>query len=639
MTPEEIQRAIERILPTVQKPGRYTGGEYNQVVKDWSKNIMRVALAFPDIYDLGMSNLGLAILYDILNKQPNTLAERVYSPWPDMETALRQTGVPLYSLETKHQISDFDLLGISLPYESLYTNALNILDLSGIPLLTVDRARGDPIVIAGGHATFNPEPMADFFDAFVVGEGEEVILDIIRCINQWKDSHEPRASLHRALAKIWGVYVPSLYSVHYHENGTISKLEPVTDEAQLPITKRIVAKLPPSPTHPIVPYIDITHNRIPIEIMRGCTRGCRFCQAGMISRPVRERPVDEVINAVEQALMNTGFEEVGLLSLSSSDYSQILHLVCEMREHFSDNHLNISLPSLRIESVSVELMDMLRDRAQRGGFTLAPEAASVCMRELINKPILDEQLLGTTREIFQHGWHRIKLYFMIGHPTETMEDVQAIADLCKAVMTEGRKIIGKRARVTVSLGTFIPKPHTPFQWVSCEPINQIKNKQRLLKRQLRGFGLKLNWNEPRETMLEAWLSRGDRRLSQVVLEAWRGGAKFDAWQEFFNYEAWSHAFDTVGLDPDFYTHRERSIDEVLPWDHIDVGVKKKFLVEDFQWSQDGRTRVDCRERCYACGILAKFNDVRRGYPQGTWKCPEIRPNNQKNAESNSLPPR
>lgn len=628
MTPEEIKRALKRILPTVQKPGRYTGGEYNQIIKDWSQTSIRVALAFPDIYDLGMSNLGLAILYDILNQQPDILAERVYTPWPDMEAAMRQAGMPLYSLETKHQISDFDLLGVSLPYETLYTNALNMLDLSGIPLLTIHRSREDPLIIAGGHTTFNPEPVANFFDALVIGEGEEVILEIVRCLQEWRESGEPREALHRTLASIWGVYVPSLYHVHYQENGTLSYVEPAANEAQFPVIKRIVPKLPPSPTRLIVPYVDITHDRISIEIMRGCTRGCRFCQAGMITRPVRERPIEEIVNTVEKTLTTTGFNEVGLLSLSSSDYSPILDLIREMKRRFSDHHLNISLPSLRIETFSIDLMDLLKGTAHRSGFTLAPEAATKRMREIINKPISTEQLMATTREIYKRGWHTIKLYFMIGLPSETLEDVQAIANLCKAILAEGRLIIGKRARVHASVSTFIPKPHTPFQWVPCDTIEQIKAKQDLLKRQLRRHGLKLNWSDPRGTMLEAWLSRGDRRLSQVVLEAWRQGARFDAWQEHFNHQAWMEAFESVGLDPAFYTHRERPIDETLPWDHIHAGVKKQFLIEDYQWSLQGQTRADCREGCYACGILTKYAETRRRHPGKLWKCPEVRSPNQ-----------
>ena len=624
MTPEEIKRALKRILPTVQKPGRYTGGEYNQIIKDWSQTAIRVALAFPDIYDLGMSNLGLAILYDILNQQPDILAERVYTPWPDMEAAMRQAGMPLYSLETKHQISDFDLLGVSLPYETLYTNALNMLDLSGIPLLTIHRSREDPLIVAGGHATFNPEPVANFFDALVIGEGEEVILEIVRCLQEWRESGESREALHRTLASIWGVYVPSLYHVHYQENGTLSYVEPAANEAQFPVIKRIVPKLPPPPTRLIVPYVDITHDRISIEIMRGCTRGCRFCQAGMITRPVRERPIEEIVNTVEKTLTTTGFNEVGLLSLSSSDYSPILDLIREMKRRFSDHHLNISLPSLRIETFSIDLMDLLKGTAHRSGFTLAPEAATKRMREIINKPISTEQMMATTREIYKRGWHTIKLYFMIGLPSETLEDVQAIANLCKAILAEGKSIIGKRARVHASVSTFIPQPHTPFQWVPCDTIEQIKAKQDLLKRQLRRHGLKLNWSDPRGTMLEAWLSRGDRRLSQVVLEAWRQGARFDAWQEHFNHRAWMEAFESVGLDPAFYTHRERPTDETLPWDHIHAAIKKQFLIEDYQWSLQGQTRADCREGCYACGILTKFAETRRRHPGKLWKCPEVR---------------
>jgi len=624
MNPAEVEHCLGRILPTVQKPGRYTGGELNQIVKDWSTIPTRVALAFPDIYDLGMSNLGLAILYDILNRQTDILAERTYLPWIDMEAAMRQADLPLYALESKHPIAGFDILGISLPYESLYTNALNLLDLAGIPLYRAERTGEHPLVIAGGHAAHNPEPMSAFIDAFVIGEGEDVILEIVRCYQEWKAEKRSKEALLAALTQIWGVYVPSLYEPHYQEDGALSHMETLIAEAPIPVLKRIIPKLPPPLTRFIVPFIDVTHNRVPIEIMRGCTRGCRFCQAGMITRPVRERPVEEVLEAIDSALACTGYEEVGLLSLSSSDYGPVLDLVRGMSERFAGRHLNVSLPSLRIESFSAELMESLKETSRRRGFTLAPEAATEHMRQIINKPVTNEQLLETAGEIFSRGWHTIKLYFMIGHPSETLEDVQAIADLCKAVLKEGRRMIGKRTQVNAGVGTFVPKPHTPFQWVPVDTTEQIEAKQRLLKGELRGPGLKLNWTSPQETLLEAWLSRGDRRMGEVILRAWQLGAKFDAWQEHFRYDLWLQAFKDTGLNPDFYTHRERPIDEILPWEHIDIGVKKAYLIEDYLWSLEGRTRIDCRERCFACGILPKYADLRRENPGDSWRCPEVR---------------
>jgi radical SAM family uncharacterized protein len=635
--PEVVERKLQSMLPRVSKPGRYTGGELNQVVKDWKYTPLRVALAFPDIYDLGMSNLGLAILYHILNQQQDTLAERVFAPWPDMEDAMRRQGIPLHSLETKHTLADFDILGFSLPYETLYTNALNMLDLAGIPMRSADRGPEHPLVIAGGHAAYNPEPMADFIDAFAIGEGEEVILDITACVKDWKASGQPRHALLQSLAGLWGVYVPSLYGVTYRKDGTISQVQPLAPEASFPILKRIVPKLPPPLTRPIVPYIDITHNRISIEIMRGCTRGCRFCQAGMVNRPVRERPVPEVVDAIEQALANTGFEEVGLLSLSSSDYTQIQDLVSQVGSRFAGRHLNLSLPSLRIDTFSVELMELLRGNSHRGGFTLAPEAATERMRQIINKPVSTQQLLQTAREIYARGWPTIKLYFMIGHPEETLDDVRAIAELCKAVLAEGRKAMGGRAKVHAGVSTFVPKPHTPFQWVPCDTLEQIRAKQAVLKRELRGKGLKLNWSKPEETLLEALLSRGDRRLGQVVLEAWRLGAKFDAWQEHFNFQAWMQALETIGLDPAFYTHRPRPLDETLPWDHIDAALHKQFLTLDYEHSRNGQTLDDCRDNCTACGILPKFADFRRQHPGEGWQCPEV-PRRKKRGKSLSKAP-
>jgi radical SAM family uncharacterized protein len=467
LNPAEIQDRLDHILLTVQKPGRYTGGELNQVVKDWSADRVKFALAFPDIYDLGMSNLGLAILYDTLNQRQDVLAERAFAPWPDMEAAMRENSIPLYSLETKHPLAAFDIIGFSIPYETLYTNTLNMLNLAGLPVLSRERGEEHPLVIAGGHATFNPEPLHAFIDAFVIGEGEEVIHEIVDVYQSWRRGQGTRQELLLALAQLWGVYVPSLYQAHYHPDGTFSHLEKQVDQAPLPILKRMVARLPPPPTRLIVPFVETNANRAPVEIMRGCTRGCRFCQAGMITRPVRERPVDEVLTAIEQ------LEEVGLLSLSSSDYTHILELVQAIGNCFGDQKLSISLPSLRIESFSVELMDALQE-SRRRGFTLAPEAATEHMREIINKPVSTEQLLEIARQVYQRGWTTIKLYFMIGHPSETIDDVRAIAKLCKAVLAEGRKIIGGRAKVHAGVSTFVPKPHTPFQWVPCDRFGKNK---------------------------------------------------------------------------------------------------------------------------------------------------------------------
>lgn len=616
-----VQR-LERILPTVEKPGRYVGGELNQVLKDWNSVKTHVALAFPDIYDIGVPNLGLTILYNLLNERSDVLAERVYLPWVDMEAAMRQQDIPLYALESKTPIRQFDILGISLPYETLYTNVLNLLDLSKIPLRSRDRTLHDPLVIAGGHAVFNPEPIAPFFDAFVIGEGEEIIHEIVNTYQEWKQNRSSRQDLLAELVKIEGIYIPSFYEPEYNEDGTIRSIHRLHPNAPPQIKKRLVAQLPKPPTRFIVPSISVVHNRVSIEIMRGCTRGCRFCHAGMVTRPVRERSVDEIVSAVREALDATGFEEVALLSLSSSDYTHILDLVSRVSSETSDHYLTISLPSLRIESFSVGLMEKLRGSRQ-GGFTLAPEAATERMRNIINKPISTQQLLDTAREIYSRGWTTIKLYFMIGHPSETIEDVQAIADLCKAVLEEGRKVIGKRATLHAGVSTFVPKPHTPFQWVACDTLEQIEAKQSLLKRELRGPGLKLTWNNPHETLMEAWLSRGDRRLADVVETAWRLGAKFDAWQDQFNFEIWRQAFAAHQLDPAFYTHRQRSEDEIFPWDHIFSGVRKAYLLSEYHASLAEKTQKDCRQGCFACGILPKYADLRRNNPGSHWKCPEV----------------
>lgn len=623
-SPQDIEARLERLLPRVQKPARYVGGELNEIVKDWQATPLRVALGFPDVYDIGMPNTGLMVLYDIINREPDVLAERVYLPWVDMQQGLRDADLPLYGLESKHAVRDFDLLGVSLPYETLYTNLLSLLELSWIPLRTADRHRDDPVVVAGGHATFNPEPVHAFLDAVVLGEGEEVILEIARLVGAWKATDADRATLHRQLATLRGVYVPSLYQVEHEPDGHLRAITSLAEEAPLPIVKRILSRLRQPVTSFIVPHLETVHDRATVEIMRGCTRGCRFCHAGMVTRPVRERAVDEIVDSVALALERTGFTEVGLLSLSSSDYTPVLELVHAMRDRFAGQQLNISLPSLRIESVSVELMDALSGASRRSGFTLAPEAASERMRELINKPVSTEQVLETARAIYQRGWKTIKLYFMIGHPEETIEDVDAIAELCLAVLAEGRRAIGGRAKVNVGVGTFVPKPHTPFQWVVCDTAEQIKDKQHHLRRRLgRDRRIKLSWAATEETFLEARLTRGDRRLANVIERAYRLGARFDAWQEHFKPAVWEQAFAEEGIDPAFYTHRVRDLDEVLPWDHIDVSLNKRFLQKDYREALERVTKVDCREQCYGCGLLRRFHQEWRE-DGSEWQCPPPR---------------
>lgn len=626
---KSIFHQLEKILPLVEKPGRYVGGEYNSVVKNWNKIETKVALVFPDIYDIGLSNLGLQILYESINQREDCLAERSYSPWQDMESKLIEQKIPLYSLESKIPLKEFDIIGITLPYETLYTNTLNILSLSQIPLHSKDRDREYPLIVAGGHATYNPEPMAPFIDAFLIGEGEEILLEVINHYQTWKKSDLPKVELLKLLSTIGGVYIPSFYEPQYNQDGTFQNLNFLHKNAPKKVTKRIMGKLPYAPTRFIVPSIGVVHNRIAVEIMRGCTRGCRFCHAGMINRPIRERTVNEIINTIEKSLDSTGFEEVALLSLSSSDYTNVLELVEAISEKFAGKNLTISLPSLRIDSFSVELMEKLKGSRQ-GGFTLAPEAASERMRNIINKPISEEMLLSTAYEIFKRGWHTLKLYFMIGHPSETMEDVAEIAALCKKVLSVGVKAIGKRAKVHAGVSTFVPKPHTPFQWVACDQQDIIFQKQKYLREELKGPGLKFNWTDPKETMKEAWLSRGDRRLADVIEIAWKNGAKFDAWQDFKNHEFWMDAFNKANLDPTFYIHRERNLDELFPWDHIHPGVRKSYIKTEYLNSLSLQLRGDCRDECYACGITQAFNHLRKEDPGIIWKCPNLSPSRSKN---------
>lgn len=618
--PINIDDILERILPRVTKPARYVGGELNEIRKSWDDDLIKIALAFPDVYEIGMANSAIMLLYSILNAKPNMLAERVFLPWTDMQEQMKAFDIPLYTLENKKALKDFDIIGVTLPYEIIYTNFLSMLELGGIPLRSSDRGENDPIVIAGGHAMFNPEPVWAFVDAVVVGEGEDAIVEIATDIKKAKAEKQPRKEVLERLSLIKGIYVPSLYSVSYDEKNRVSLVEPLSEKAPQTITKRIVSQLDRPITSFVVPHMETVHDRVTVEIMRGCTRGCRFCHAGIVTRPVRERKVEEIVDAVAEALEKTGYSEVGLLSLSSSDYRDVMPLVDAMQKRFAGENISISLPSLRIESLSIELMEKL-SASRRGGFTLAPEAASEKMRKLINKPVESENVIQTAAQIYQRGWTTIKLYFMIGHPHETLEDVEEIANLCHAVIAEGRRAIGGRAKLNISVGTFVPKSHTPFQWAACDLPDQIRAKQNLLRSRLKAKAFKLSWSSIEETKLEARLARGDRRLADVIEYAYRQGARFDAWREHFSPKIWEDAFREQGIDPDFYSARLRDEDEVFPWDHIDAAVDKAYLRGEYEKAIELSLTEDCREDCHHCGLLKRFRPEWKESGEA-WYCPK-----------------
>jgi radical SAM family uncharacterized protein len=598
--------ALDRVLPTVAKPGRYTGHEWNSVRKDWTRTRVKVALAYPDVYEVGMSNLGLAILYDLLNAQPDVLAERVYAPWLDMHDALLRAGIPLFSLESRRPLHEFGIVGFSLQYELNYSNVLHMLELAGIPLLAAERDDDWPLIIGGGTCTYNAEPLADFFDLFVIGEAEEALLELVQLYAECgKGAPHSKSEFLLRAAAIDGIYVPSLYRIQYDPDGTMASVEPTQAGVPEVVTKRIVSVLRPPPIKPVVPFVNVIHDRAMVEIMRGCGRGCRFCQAGIIYRPVRERPIEEILTAVEQLLANTGHEEIALVSLSSTDHGAIEPLVRTLSERYANQRLSISLPSLRTDAFSVELAQIIQ-RTRKTGLTFAPEAGSDRLRQVINKGITEEDLLQTAEAAYASGWLRIKLYFMIGLPTETMDDVLAIAALVRAVHKIGRRLQGNRARVSVSVATFVPKPHTPFQWLPMAEPGQVATRQQILRQELRSRGIELSWSDEATTCLEGVLSRGDRRLGQVIRRASHLGARFDAWAEAFQPKLWQQAFMEAGLDPTFYWARERPRTEVLPWDRIHTGVSREFLWQEYQRSLRAETSTSCRVGCLACGVRDWF---------------------------------
>ncbi len=603
-------KGIHELLPLVRRPSRYIGAEVNSVKKDLSRVALKFALAFPDSYEVGMSHLGIQILYQVLNGCDEIACERVFAPWPDMEALLRQHGLPLTSLESGLPLSEFHIIGFSLQYELSYTNILNMLELGGVPLRASERAGADPFVLGGGPLTCNPEPVAPFFDAFLLGDGEEAALEMAGVVMEGRREGLSREEILRRLAGIRGVYVPSFFEVGYSGDGTISEVRPLLPGYET-IEKRIIMDLDEYlPVCPVVPFTETIHDRVTVEINRGCTRGCRFCQAGMLYRPLRERSPARIMEIIRKALASTGYDDVSLLSLSAGDYSLIGPVLKGLMKTFVRDHVAVSLPSLRVGTLGTELAEEIR-KVRKTGFTLAPEAATERLRRVINKGITEEDLLRGVREIFTLGWRALKLYFMIGLPTETEEDVLAISELAARVKREARAAMGGPGRgrgrgglrISVSVSSFIPKPFTPFQWEPQVDAEELKRLQALLRKRLEGQGIDFKWHDPKMSLLEGVFARGDRRLATVIEKAFRLGCRFDGWGERFEFTRWTEAFRASGLDPAFYTARRRPYEEVFPWDHLSPGVEKRFLHEEMRRALSAEETPDCRDgACTVCGV-------------------------------------
>ncbi|MFC0547651.1 TIGR03960 family B12-binding radical SAM protein [Kutzneria chonburiensis] len=629
MSVESVFPALEPLLPRVSKPVQYVGGELNATVKDWDSTAVRWCLMYPDAYEVGLPNQGVMILYEILNELEDVLAERTYTVWPDLEALMREHGVPQFTVDAHRPVKAFDVLGLSFATELGYTNMLTALDLAGIPLLAKDRTEDDPVVLAGGHAAFNPEPIADFIDAAVLGDGEEAVLEITDIVREWKAQGRPggRDELLTRLAETGGVYIPRFYDVEYLADGRIQRVVPNTDRVPYRVFKRTTMELDewPYPKQPLVPLAESVHERMSVEIFRGCTRGCRFCQAGMITRPVRERSIEGIGAMVQKGLEATGFEEVGLLSLSSADHSEIAEITKGLADRYAGTNTGLSLPSTRVDAFNVDLANEISRNGRRSGLTFAPEGGSERIRRVINKMVSEEDLIRTVGAAFSNGWRQVKLYFMCGLPTETDEDVLQIARMAKEVIKAGRVASGRKdIRCTISIGGFVPKPHTPFQWAAqCDP-DTVDDRLRKLRAEVnqgdrslaRNIGMRYHDGKP--SLIEGLLSRGDRRVGRVIERVWRDGGRLDGWSEHFSYDRWVNAasseLEPLGVSLAWFTTREREETEVLPWDHLDSGLDKEWLWADWQDALSEQEQDDCRwTPCFDCGVCpAMGTDIQVG---------------------------
>ena len=614
---------LSTVLKSVSKPGRYTGGEFGQIVKDKNKINLRIAFCFPDTYEIGMSNLGVRILYGALNQIEDVWCERVYAPWPDMEEKMRELSIPLFALESKDSIKDFDIIATSLQYELCYTTAVNMIDLAGLPIYAKDRGEDAPVLLAGGPCAYNAEPVADFYDIFSIGEGEESLPELANLMKKMKkDGTYTKSAFLREASHLEGFYVPSLYDVEYNDDGTIKSFEPKYEDVPKRVAKRIVSDLNKSyfPLKPIIPFIETVHDRIMLETFRGCIRGCRFCQAGMVFRPVREKSAEVLNSQAKEIFKNTGYNEISLTSLSISDYSCLHEATDMLLEWTNPAKVNLSLPSLRADSFTKELMDKVSSIRQ-SGLTFAPEAGTQRLRDAINKNLYEEDLMNAVRLAFEGGKSMVKLYFMNGLPTETYEDIEGISVLAKHVIDEFYKMPQqtrpkKPVSVTVSVSCFVPKPHTPFQWEPQNSLEELCDKQKFLGEKITDRKVRYNWHEAKVSRLEAVFSKGDRRLSKAIACAVKQGLRFDAWDEYFDYDKWMDVFEKCNIDPSFYANRRMGYDEILPWDVIDIGVSKKFLISESKKAYESLTTPNCKEKCSGCGANKLGGDV-------TW-CPKMK---------------